>query len=209
MSPLFITLAAGEGEHSPLAVVWVEVALALVVFAILFFAIKKFVAPKFEATFAERTQAIEGGLAAAETKQAEADAKLAALEQQLADARHEAARIREEAREQGAQIVAEMREQAQAEASRIVEHGKTQIEAERQQAVTSLRAEVRRSVPSPPVSPAGSWGRASRTTLVRAESWSASWLISRPGPRLRGAAGSTDVALLPWCLGRGRPCADR
>ena len=98
--------------------------------------------PNFEKTFAERTQAIEGGLQAAETKQAEADAKLAELEKQLADARHEAARIREEAREQGAQIVAEMREQAQAESTRIVEHGKTQIEAERQQAVTSLRAEV-------------------------------------------------------------------
>ena len=98
--------------------------------------------PSFEKTFAERTQAIEGGLSAAETKQAEADAKLAELEKQLADARHEAARIREEAREQGAAIVAEMREQAQAESARIVEHGKTQIEAERQQAVTSLRAEV-------------------------------------------------------------------
>ncbi|HEY0133515.1 MAG TPA: F0F1 ATP synthase subunit B, partial [Nannocystis sp.] len=61
---------------------------------------------------------------------------------QLGEAKHEAARIREEAREQGSQIVAEMRAQAQSEAGRIVEHGKAQIEAERQQAVTSLRAEV-------------------------------------------------------------------
>lgn len=138
-----VILAAAEGEeHNPLVPLWEEVAIALVVFAILFFAIKKFVVPNFEKTFAERSQAIEGGIAAAATKQAEADAKLAELEQQLAEARHEAARIREEAREQGAAIVAEMREQAQAEATRIVEHGKTQIEAERQQAVTSLRAEV-------------------------------------------------------------------
>jgi F-type H+-transporting ATPase subunit b len=129
-------------EPSPLAIEWVEFAIALVVFGILYFAIKKWVVPNFEKTFAERTAAIEGGLKAAETKQAEADAKLAALEQQLSEARHEAARIREEAREQGASIIAEMREQAQAESSRIVEHGKTQIEAERQQAVTSLRAEV-------------------------------------------------------------------
>jgi F-type H+-transporting ATPase subunit b len=139
-----ILLAAEEEEHTlnPLVPHPIEMILSLVVFAILFFAVKKFVVPSFEKTFAERTQAIEGGLAAAETKQAEADAKLAELEKQLADARHEAARIREEAREQGAQIVAEMRDQAQAEATRIVEHGKTQIEAERQQAVTSLRAEV-------------------------------------------------------------------
>jgi F-type H+-transporting ATPase subunit b len=120
----------------------VEIVLALVVFGLLFFAVKKYVVPNFEKTFAERTAAIEGGLQAAETKQAEADAKLAELNQQLSEARHEAARIREDAREQGAAIVAEMREQAQAEAARIVEHAHTQIQAERQQAVTSLRAEV-------------------------------------------------------------------
>jgi len=144
MSSYLIPFAADAAaeEHSPLMVEWVEVAIALVVFGILFFAIKKFVVPAFEKTFEERTTAIEGGLQAAESKQAEAAVLLAELEKQLADARHEAARIREEAREQGAQIVAELREQAQAEASRIVEHGKTQIEAERQQAVTSLRAEV-------------------------------------------------------------------
>ena len=132
----------GHAPENPLGFVPVEFALSLVIFGLLLFLIWKFVAPRFEQTFAERTQAIEGGIAAAESKQAEADAKLAELEKQLADARHEAARIREEAREQGAAIVAEMRETAQAESARIVEHGKAQIEAERQQAVTSLRAEV-------------------------------------------------------------------
>ena len=135
-------LRAAEEGLNPVIPHPIEIVLSLVVFAILFWLVKKFVVPNFEKTFAERTQAIEGGLSAAETKQAQADAKLAELEKQLGDARHEAARIREEAREQGAQIVSEMREQAQAEATRIVEHGKTQIEAERQQAVTSLRAEV-------------------------------------------------------------------
>jgi F-type H+-transporting ATPase subunit b len=142
MKSMLIVAAATEHEENPLGFVWVEFVLALVVFGILLYLIAKFVTPRFEQTFNERTTAIEGGLAAAESKQAEADAKLAELEAQLADARHEAARIREEAREQGAQIVTEMREQAQAEASRIVEHGKAQIEAERQQAVISLRAEV-------------------------------------------------------------------
>jgi F-type H+-transporting ATPase subunit b len=138
-----ILLAQGE-EHTlnPLVPHPVEMILSLVVFGLLYLAVKKWVVPNFEKTFAERTTAIEGGLAAAETKQAEADAKLAELNQQLSDARHEAARIREEAREQGAAIIAEMRQQAQAESARIVEHAHTQIEAERQQAVTSLRAEV-------------------------------------------------------------------
>src|SRR5680860_67324 len=140
-----ISLASEEGGHelNPLLPAsWFEVGLSLFVFAIIVWVIAKKVAPNFEKTFAERTTAIEGGLQAAETKQAEADAKLAELEQQLGEARHEAARIREDAREQGATIMAEMRDQAQAESARIVEHAHTQIEAERQQAVTSLRSEV-------------------------------------------------------------------
>ena len=142
MHALFAAPVVKAGELNPLLPHFAEIILSVVVFGILFFAVKKFVVPNFETTFEERTKAIEGGLAAAETKQAEADAKLAELEQQLADARHEAARIREEAREQGAQIIAEMRDQAQADAARIVETGKAQIEAERQHAVTALRAEV-------------------------------------------------------------------
>jgi F-type H+-transporting ATPase subunit b len=133
---------AAEEAHNPLLPIWSEVILSLIVFGILFFAVRKYVVPNFEKAYAERTAAIEGGLQAAETKQAEADAKMAELEKQLGDARHEAARIREDAREQGAAIIAEMREQAQAEAARIVEHAHTQIEAERQHAVTSLRTEV-------------------------------------------------------------------
>jgi F-type H+-transporting ATPase subunit b len=50
--------------------------------------------------------------------------------------------LREEAREQGAQIIVEMRERAEAEARRITDAAQAQIEAERQQALISLRAEV-------------------------------------------------------------------
>jgi F-type H+-transporting ATPase subunit b len=136
------TILAAEGSLNPLLPHLVELILSLVVFGLLFLAVRKFVVPNFEQAFADRTRAIEGGLQAAETKQAEADARLAELEKQLGDARHEAARIREDAREQGATIIAEMRQQAQTEATRIVEHSHNQIEAERQQAVASLRAEV-------------------------------------------------------------------
>src|SRR3712207_8850163 len=75
-----IILAATEEaaeEHNPLLPEWIEVALALVVFGLLVYAFSKWVVPNFERTFAERTSAIEGGLKAAETKQAEADRKLA------------------------------------------------------------------------------------------------------------------------------------
>jgi F-type H+-transporting ATPase subunit b len=98
--------------------------------------------PRLNQTLEERTDKIEGGLQRAEEAQAEANATLTKYREQLAEARHEAARLREEAREQGAQIIAEMREQAQAEARRLVDAAHAQIEADRQQALQSLRTEV-------------------------------------------------------------------
>jgi F-type H+-transporting ATPase subunit b len=140
-----VLLAAEEEGHelNPLMPSsWFEIGLALVLFGIVVWVIATRVAPAFEKAFAERTAAIEGGLQEAEKAQAEANQALETYQSQLAEARHEAARIREEAREQGASIIAEMREQAQAEAERIVSGAHAQIEAERQQAMYQLRTEV-------------------------------------------------------------------
>jgi F-type H+-transporting ATPase subunit b len=117
---------------------WVE----LIAFAIMFFILAKYIVPPINRAMTRRQDAIRKEFS--DLDEARADAKAAEEEfrAQIADARHEAARIREEAREQGAAIIAEMREQAQAESARIVEHAHAQIEADRQQAVTSLRAEV-------------------------------------------------------------------
>jgi F-type H+-transporting ATPase subunit b len=136
-----IVRAATEGQ-SPLMPNWWEVLVTAVGFAVLLFIVVKFVVPAFEKTFAERAEAIEGGIAKAEKAQAEASAALEEYKQQLTDARTEANRIREEARAEGAQILAELKEKAAAEAARITEQAHVQIEAERQQAVASLRAEV-------------------------------------------------------------------
>lgn len=135
-------LAAGDEEINPLIPHAAEVIVGLVVFAILFFFIWKVVAPRFEQAYQERTEAIEGGLQKAEKAQADAAAALEQYQAQLADARGEASRIREDAREQGAAILAEMREQAHAESARILAAAQQQIEAERQAAVASLRSEV-------------------------------------------------------------------
>jgi len=114
----------------------------LIGFAIMFFVIARYIVPPINRAMTARQDAIRQQFS--DLDQAKADAKSAEEEfrAQIADARHEAARIREEAREQGAAIIAELREQAQTEAARIVEHAHAQIEADRQQAVTSLRAEV-------------------------------------------------------------------
>ncbi|KAA1423813.1 F0F1 ATP synthase subunit B [Mumia zhuanghuii] len=137
-----ITQLAAEEAHNPVLPVWSEVILGLIVFGIVLFLVAKLVVPNFEKAYAERTAAIEGGMKEAAQAQEEAKAALEQYNAQLAEARHEAARIREEAREQGAQITAELRTQAQDEAQRIVSAAHQQIEAERAQAVQSLRREV-------------------------------------------------------------------
>ena len=133
---------AAEQLQNPLIPNLTELIVGLVTFGIIFFALWKVLLPRLNKTLSERTDAIEGGLQRAEQTQAEADRTLAAYREQLAEARHEAARLREEAREQGAQIIAEMRDQAQAEARRLVDAAHVQIEADRQQAIQSLRTEV-------------------------------------------------------------------
>ena len=139
---LNVNLAAGDEEVNPLIPHLSEIILGIVVFLILVYLIGKFVVPNFEKAFAARTAAIEGGMKEAEKAQAEAKAALEQYTAQLAEARHEAARIREDAREQGATIMVEMRQEAQAESQRLINTARAQIEADRQQALQQLRSEV-------------------------------------------------------------------
>jgi F-type H+-transporting ATPase subunit b len=114
----------------------------LITFGIIFVALWRVLIPRLNKTLAERTDKIEGGLQRAEEAQVEANETLAKYREQLAEARHEAARLRERAREEGAQIIAEMRAEAAAERQRLIEAAHAQIEADRQQAIQSLRTEM-------------------------------------------------------------------
>jgi F-type H+-transporting ATPase subunit b len=133
---------AAEQLQNPLVPDLTELIIGAITFGIIFFALWKVLIPRLSKTLEERTDKIEGGLQRAEETQAEADRTLATYREQLAEARHEAARLREEAREQGAQIIAEMREQASAEGRRLIEAAHAQIDADRQQALQSLKTEV-------------------------------------------------------------------
>ncbi|WP_067844701.1 F0F1 ATP synthase subunit B [Nocardia lijiangensis] len=142
----FAVLAAEGGEDvNPLVpetydIVWSVVCVAII--AVLFY---KYVIPRLTKVLDERADKIEGGIAKAEAAQEEAQLTLQQYQQQLADARLEAARIREDARTQGQQILAQMRSEAQAESDRIVAAGHSQLEAQRQQILTELRSEVGRT----------------------------------------------------------------
>jgi F-type H+-transporting ATPase subunit b len=135
-------LAATNSSPNPLVPNWTEVIVGAIAFFIVFFALWKVLLPRIMTTLEERTDAIEGGLERASQAQSEANRVLEQYKAQLAEARHEAARLREQAREEGAAIIATMREQAQAEARRITETAQAQVVVDRQQAFASLRAEV-------------------------------------------------------------------
>lgn len=138
----FAAAESAEEEHNPLIPEVPELVLGLVVMAIVYFLVRKFVVPNFEKAYAERTAAIEGGIEDAQRTQREADAALEKYNAQLAEARTEAASIREDAKEQAAQIKEEARTEARAEAERIVSTAHAQVEAERSQALAQLKGEV-------------------------------------------------------------------
>lgn len=128
--------------ENPLIPAIPEIIAAIVFLVILWLLMARFVVPRFEATYQARTEAIQGGIEKAERAQAEAQAALERYNSQLAEARSEAARIREDAKTQGTQILAELREQAQAEAARIRSQGEVQLAAERDQVRAQLRNEI-------------------------------------------------------------------
>ena len=134
--------AAVVPPANPLVPAWPELIIGTIAFLIVFAVLGKVLLPRIQKTLADRTDAIEGGLKRAEDAQAEAQQVLDQYRQQLADARQEAARLREQAQEQGAAIIADMREVAQTEARRIIDSAHQQIETDRMLALQALRTDV-------------------------------------------------------------------
>src|SRR4051794_15018622 len=133
---------AAEEAHNPLLPPLGEIIIGLIAFAVVLFVVVKFVAPQFEKTFIARREAIEGGIERAQAMQAEAKAALEQYRAQLAEARTEAAQIRDTARAEGQQIIEELRAQAQEESARIVARGEEQLASSRQQVVNELRGQI-------------------------------------------------------------------
>jgi F-type H+-transporting ATPase subunit b len=136
-----MSILAAE-EHNPLLPPLGEIIIGLIAFAIVFVVFVKVVAPRFEQVFQARREAIEGGIERAEAMQAEAMAALEQYRAQLAEARTEAAQIRDQARAEGQQILEELRIQAQEESARIVARGEEQLATARQQVVNELRGQI-------------------------------------------------------------------
>lgn len=135
--------AAEEGEApNPLIPATYDIVWSAVCFVIILIAFWRVFLPRMQKLLDARGAAIEGNIAKADEAQRQAEAALEQYTLQLAEARQEAAAIREGAREDGKKIVAEAKDQAVAEAQRVQAGAQAQIEAERQAAVVSLRRDV-------------------------------------------------------------------
>jgi F-type H+-transporting ATPase subunit b len=128
--------------HNPIIPIWQELVLGTIAFAILCYVLMKFVFPQMEKTFAARVDAIEGGIKRAEAAQAEANELLEQYRAQLAEARTEAARIRDEARADAEGIRQDVLTTAREESERIITAGREQLAAQRESIVRDLRSEV-------------------------------------------------------------------
>ena len=119
-----------------------ELIIGALAFAVVFALLWRVLMPRIQQTLTERTDQIEGGLQRAEETQREAKQTLEQYQAQLAEARHEASRLRQEAQEEGARILAELRERGEAERQRLVAAAHEQIDADRAQAIQALRTEM-------------------------------------------------------------------
>jgi F-type H+-transporting ATPase subunit b len=138
-------LFLGEGvpeNPNPVIPIWQEIVVGAVAFALLCWVLMKFVFPRMEETFKARVEAIEGGIKRAEERQAEAEALFQQYQRQLAEARTEAAKIRDQARADANGIREDILVQAREESERVIAAGREQLDAQRASIVRELRAEV-------------------------------------------------------------------
>jgi len=141
-SDLVLASEGGEETPNPIIPIWQEIVIGSIAFAILCFVLMKFVFPRMEQMYQARVEAIEGGIRRAEERQAEANALFEQYKLQLAEARTEAARIRQEAAADADGIRQDLLARAREESDRIIAAGKDQLVAERQTIVRELRSEI-------------------------------------------------------------------
>ncbi|MEV4438154.1 F0F1 ATP synthase subunit B [Streptomyces sp. NPDC049577] len=114
----------------------------LVLFALTFVLLAKGILPRINKVLVEREAATDGRFEEADEIRAEAARIHAEYQELLAEARHEAARLRQEAVEQGTEIIAELRAEGLRQREEIISAGHAVIDAERAVAEAELREQV-------------------------------------------------------------------
>ena len=98
--------------------------------------------PAIKKAMDDRTEKIRSDLDGAESAKAQAESTLADYQRQLQDARNEAARIVEEARQQADQVRRDLTTRAEAEAAEIRQRAAEQANAEGERVLAEMRSQV-------------------------------------------------------------------
>ena len=119
-----------------------ELIAGVIAFAIIFFFVWKWAIPALNKALDARSQAVQDELAAAEAAKVEAESLLGDYKEQLANARAEAARIVDEARQSGDSVKGDILERAEADAEQIRQRAQEEIGAERERVSAELQRQV-------------------------------------------------------------------
>ena len=146
-STLPLILAASEGAEESSGIDLLlpatsELVAGILAFVIIFFFAWKWVFPNVTKTLEARQAAIKADYEAAEAAKVEAEALKNDYQSQLAQARDEASRIVEEARQAGESVRADVVARAEAEAVAIKERAAADMSGERDRVAASLKREV-------------------------------------------------------------------
>jgi F-type H+-transporting ATPase subunit b len=141
-------LAAGQSvtdcqkSPNPLLPAWNEVIWGMLSFVVLLFLMWKFAMPQVRSMMKAREDRIREDLEKAENARTSAEEEKAQYEAQLADARGEAGRIIEEARQAAEQVRRDLIARAEVEANEVRDRAQVDIAAQQQRALTELRTQV-------------------------------------------------------------------
>jgi F-type H+-transporting ATPase subunit b len=137
-----MTLASGG--YFVLTPIWHEIVIGLIAFGALYLVMSRVLLPRLEKVYAERHDRIEGGFERAEQARAEARRVQAEYRTRITDAREEATRIRDAAREEGQRRHDEVLASAREEAAQSVQQGREELSSQRSEVASELRPDVAR-----------------------------------------------------------------
>lgn len=121
----------------PVELIWGTIA-----FVVLFAAMAKFALPAVKGAMENREERIRSSIEEAESTRTEAAAVLAGYQAQLADAKAEAARIIEEARQTADSLKRDLTARAEADAAELRQRNADQVAAERDRVLAEMQGQV-------------------------------------------------------------------
>ena len=114
----------------------------LIAFAVIVFVVWRYVAPPVRTMMRNQQEAIRKQVENARLADERLEAAELKYREAIAEARTEAAKIRDAARADAQRIVEEMREHTQREIERVRQRGQEDLQTQRQQVIRELRARI-------------------------------------------------------------------